>query len=68
MRNRFLKLHVFALWMAAVAAAYADPADDFIRAEMKRQNIPGLAVAVVKDGRSSRLPATAWPTSRPTSR
>lgn len=28
----------------------ADPTDDFIRAEMKRQNIPGLALAVVKDG------------------
>jgi CubicO group peptidase (beta-lactamase class C family) len=37
--------------MAAASAAYADPADDFIRAEMKRQNIPGLAVAVVQDGR-----------------
>ena len=30
--------------------AHADPTDDFIRAELKRQNIPGLALAVVKDG------------------
>ena len=50
MRGRSLIVTVFALWMAATAAAWADPADDFIRAEMKRQNIPGLAVAVVRDG------------------
>lgn len=51
MRARLLILNVFALWMAAVAAAHADPTDDFIRAEMKRQNIPGLAVAVIHDGK-----------------
>lgn len=51
MRVRLVILNVFALWIAAAAAAYADPADDFIRAEMKRQNIPGLAVAVVQDGK-----------------
>ena len=48
--GRILRLHVVALWIVSGAAAYADPADDFIRAEMKRQNIPGLAVAVVLDG------------------
>jgi D-alanyl-D-alanine carboxypeptidase len=53
-----------------VGGASADPADDYIRAEMKRQNIPGLALAVVKDGvvvkaagygvaeRKSQLPVT----------
>ena len=51
MRARFLTFAVVALWMSAVAAAHADPADDFIRSEMKRQNIPGLAVAVVREGK-----------------
>lgn len=42
MRRTLLMLQIVVLLMAAVAAAHADPADDFIRAEMKRQNIPGL--------------------------
>lgn len=32
-------------------AAQSDSVDDFIRAELKRQNIPGLSLAVIKDGR-----------------
>ena len=36
---------------AAVAYAQADKTDDFIRAEMQRQNIPGLSLAVIKDSR-----------------
>lgn len=39
-----------ALLVAAVAIVSADATDDFVRAEMKRQNIPGLSLAVVKDG------------------
>ncbi len=35
---------------APAAAAQTDPGDDRIRAEMKRQNIPGLSLAVVKNG------------------
>ncbi len=31
--------------------ALADPVDDIVAAEMRRQHIPGLAIAVVKDGR-----------------
>jgi CubicO group peptidase (beta-lactamase class C family) len=31
-------------------SAHADPIDDLIVAEMKRQHIPGLSVAIVKDG------------------
>jgi D-alanyl-D-alanine carboxypeptidase len=42
-------LFVIAAWLG-VPAAHADPTDDFVRAQMKRQNIPGLAVAVIKDG------------------
>ena len=39
------------LLASAVAQAYQDPVDVFIKAEMKRQNIPGLSLAVVKDGK-----------------
>jgi CubicO group peptidase (beta-lactamase class C family) len=39
------------LTLAATVAACADETDDLIKAEMKRQNIPGLSLAVVKDGK-----------------
>jgi len=46
---------VFLLASAVVqpyqAVRQADPVDDFIKAEMKRQHIPGLSLAVVKDGK-----------------
>jgi len=38
------------LFLAATGVARADEADNFIRAQMKRQNIPGLSLAVIKDG------------------
>jgi D-alanyl-D-alanine carboxypeptidase len=41
---------VLALVIAAPTIAGADPTDDFIRAQMKRQNIPGLSLVVVKNG------------------
>jgi len=42
------------LGLVQPASARGDAVDRFIRAEMKRQQIPGLALAVVKDGRVSR--------------
>ena len=36
--------------LATAAIAWADPTDDFIRDQMKKQNIPGIALAIVKDG------------------
>jgi len=45
-----MRIVLLAAWMGP-AVASADPADDFVRAEMKRQNIPGLSLAVVKDGK-----------------
>jgi CubicO group peptidase (beta-lactamase class C family) len=44
-------LLTLSLLLAAPAAALADPTDDFVRAEMKKQLIPGLTLAVVKDGK-----------------
>ena len=61
---------VVVLLLAASAAAQGDKTDDFIKTQMKRQNIPGLSLVVVKDGqiiksagygvadRERRIPAT----------
>ena len=42
---------VVALLLAVVRLARADAVDDLVKAEMGRQQIPGLALAVVKDGK-----------------
>lgn len=49
-RRRFASLLVV-LFLAAPVSARSDKTDDFVRAEMKRQNIPGLSLAIVHDGR-----------------
>jgi len=51
-----MRLHaLFAVPLIAVAAwVHADPIDDFITAEMKRTQTPGLALAVVRDGKIVR--------------
>jgi D-alanyl-D-alanine carboxypeptidase len=36
--------------LAASGVVRADPIDDYVRAQIKAQNIPGLSIAVVKDG------------------
>jgi CubicO group peptidase (beta-lactamase class C family) len=41
---------LIALLLIAPAVAQSDRSDDFIRAEMRRQNIPGLSLAVLKNG------------------
>jgi D-alanyl-D-alanine carboxypeptidase len=45
MRRLCLLLFLF------TAVLSADEADDFVKAEMERQNIPGLSLAVVKEGK-----------------
>ncbi|MCW5943545.1 MAG: beta-lactamase family protein [Fimbriimonadaceae bacterium] len=37
--------------LALVPVVRADGVDDFVRAELKRQNLPGLALCVIKDGK-----------------
>jgi CubicO group peptidase (beta-lactamase class C family) len=39
------------LVLAATVAARADPTDDYIKAEMQRQHVPGLSLVVIKDGK-----------------
>jgi CubicO group peptidase (beta-lactamase class C family) len=36
---------------SSVAAPPADPVDDYVRGEMQRHHIPGLSLAVMKDGK-----------------
>ena len=42
---------VLLLLFAAAVPAQSDKIDDFIRSEMQKQNIPGLSLAVIKDGK-----------------
>jgi CubicO group peptidase (beta-lactamase class C family) len=45
------------LSLAAAQGARADSLDDAVMAEIKRQNIPGLAIGIEKDGKITRLSA-----------
>jgi CubicO group peptidase (beta-lactamase class C family) len=51
MRQSYASCCALLLWLAALAVAQADQTDEFIRAEMRRQNIPGLSLVVLKHGR-----------------
>ena len=46
---------VAALLLATPHVALCDPADDFLRAEMSRQKIPGLSLVVLKNGEVIKL-------------
>jgi len=41
---------LIALCFGAATTVAADPTDDFVRQQIKRQRIPGVAIAVVRDG------------------
>lgn len=47
-----IRISCFALALSIVlpSVVRADPTDDFIKAQMKRQNIPGLSLVVIKNG------------------
>lgn len=47
----FLRRAVCVVLVASATAAHADPTDDFITAQMRSQNIPGLSLAILKDGK-----------------
>jgi D-alanyl-D-alanine carboxypeptidase len=44
-------LTLLSLLVTATSQTRADPADDYVRAEMGKREIPGLSLAVIKDGR-----------------
>ena len=50
-RRRILCFFLALLLLIAPVLARADKTDDFVIAQLKRQNIPGLSLAIVKDGK-----------------
>jgi D-alanyl-D-alanine carboxypeptidase len=44
-------LFTLVLLLAATVAAMADKVDDYVKAEMQKQRVPGLSLAVIKDGK-----------------
>lgn len=50
LRILFSLFSVFLL-ISCISAQQADKVDDFIKSEMQKQNIPGVALAVIKDGK-----------------
>jgi len=49
MRTRRNHISAFALLLIISFVARADKVDDFVRAEMQRQHVPGVSVVVMKD-------------------
>ena len=47
----FLRIALCLLALASTTTAQADPTDDYIAAQMRSQNIPGLSLAIIKDGK-----------------
>jgi CubicO group peptidase (beta-lactamase class C family) len=51
MRRKHTPLFAVVLLLIATVAARADKIDDYVKAEMQRQHIPGTSIAVLKDGK-----------------
>ena len=51
MRRKHLSLFVIFLLLLQTAAVRADKVDDYVKAEMQKQRILGLSLAVVKEGK-----------------
>jgi CubicO group peptidase (beta-lactamase class C family) len=51
MQRKHIPFCVLLLWLAPTfVVAQSDRTDEFIRAEMQRQNIPGLSLVVLEHG------------------
>ena len=57
------KIATICLLLLIATAASADTVDTYLRAEMANQRIPGVAVAVLRDGKPVSVRTLAWPTS-----
>ncbi len=51
MKNRFKPFWVLLLLLSSVLAAQADWIDKFVVGQMKERKIPGLSIAVIRDGK-----------------
>lgn len=49
-----------ALFFLSSCVACADPVDDYLKAEMEKRRIPGLALNVIRDGQSVKTAAYGW--------
>jgi D-alanyl-D-alanine carboxypeptidase len=50
MVRRRVPILVLLSWLCATGAAYADPTDDYVNAQLVQFDLPGLSLAVVKNG------------------
>lgn len=50
MVRRRSSILVLLSWLCAAGAAYADPTDDYVKAQLTAFDLPGLSLAVVKNG------------------
>lgn len=50
MYKKWIAFFTFVLLFATVATLRADTIDDLVKSEMQKQRIPGLSLAVIKDG------------------
>lgn len=51
MRRKLFSLFIVLLLLLQTTAVRADNVDDYVKAEMQKQRIPGLSLAVVKEGK-----------------
>ena len=51
MHGKRITIFALGLLLAAAVAVRADKVDDYVKAEMLKQHVPGIALAVVKDGK-----------------
>jgi D-alanyl-D-alanine carboxypeptidase len=51
MHSKRIPLFALVLLLTATVAVRADKVDDYVKAEMQKQHIPGLSLAVIRDGK-----------------
>src|SRR6266542_774593 len=51
MRHKLIPLFSVALLLTATVAAQADGIDDYVKMRMKERQIPGLSLAVIRNGK-----------------
>lgn len=48
-------LLIVCLWLSSVAIARADEIDDYVKAQMQECHVPGVALAVIKNGKLTKI-------------
>lgn len=51
MPRKRIPLFAFVLLLIAAVGVRADKVDDYVKAEMQKQHVPGISLAVIKDGK-----------------